>query len=203
MKIGILSESNHDTLIIKEIVLKIVTQINPNISADQISFYPYEVDTSILSKMKAAITSFFGGNAKVDFAVFGVDLDRETGRRVKVNQFINKQKKIDSDRVIYPLFSNPHIEELFFAEGGNAIKSVLTGLIHDQALPFSDLKPPKTRLKKLIKDFGPKELSTTAKELCQRIASKIDINHLAQNSKDFKKFKENFVLERSSGVNDN
>ncbi len=187
MRVGILSESKDDTAIIKELVIKIASEFVEPAQLEHISFVTHETGTFVIPKMSLATALFFNSRQRVDFAVFGVDLDGKKSRKLNVRKFVTDTLQLDVTIKIIPLFIEPHIEELFFSEGGNAIKGVLVDIKADEALPYSDMEP-KNRLRKLIKEFGPKDLSSTRTEIYQQIARKLRIDFLGQNNKDFKVF---------------
>ena len=198
MRIGILAESDYDTLILQELTKKVASQATPPIRS--VEFLPaHEAHGTVIPDMELASSLFFGGAKKVDCTLFGIDLDQNPRRRRIVNDFV--KVKAEGGLLIVPLFSDPHVEEILFADGGNAIKSVLIGLSPEAALPYGDL-PPKKRLQKLIRDFGPRELSLTDKDVYRSIAAAVDLDQLSRGSANFKRFRERFLRGISFGTID-
>ncbi len=185
MRIAILAESDYDTPILQELTQKVAATIQPPIDVEFLA--AYETGGTVIPKMEVASVLFFEGATPADCAVFGIDLDRIPSRRKTVSKFAST--KAQEGISVAPLFADPHIEEILFADGGHAIKRVLIGLSPETALPYAELEP-KSRLLKLIRDFGPRELSITTKDVYRSIASEMDVDQLARNSANFRRFKD-------------
>lgn len=192
MRVGICSESDYDTIVLSEIIRKLGIQHNPTIPVEFLN--PYEVGTTITSKMAAAAAIFFDTKQAADIVIFGVDLDGKRHRRLTVNSFVKRERTRNPDRRVVPLFIEPHLEGLFFAEGGNALKATLLGLSPTDPIPYPDLEP-KSRLRRLIKEFGSKDLSVTVKDIYGNLAHMLDLGQLSRNHSDFRRFEHRFVSD--------
>jgi hypothetical protein len=188
MRVGLLSESDYDTIVLTELVKKIAAGLEP---APVLEFaQPYEVGGTILTKMDAAATLFFTPKQHVVLAVFGVDMDGKRARKLTVTNFITSTEAQTPDRYIAALFIEPHLEALFFAEGGNALKAVLNRLDATQPIPYANMGDTKERLAKLITEFGSRDLSITKKDVYSEITRALDLDQLANNHPDFRRFRE-------------
>jgi len=193
MQIGILSEGKDDTTILKVLVRRILIDAF-NIPHDRIVFLgALETHTSILEKMPVAIETFFDNGGSADVVIFGVDLDNQQDRRRKrVRKFIENELAKNLARSIIPLYADPHIEAHFITEGGNAIKAVLTGLNPTNALPHSTALP-KSQIEKLIDEFAPASQLLTRTAIYAGISEALNLDLLARNNPDFRRFKEQLV----------
>ncbi|GEM_PF-5040877 len=191
MKIGILSESSDDSIILRELVSRVLAERASPVPREELLFLPpLEARTSILPKMEVATVIFFDGLDVADALVFGVDLDGDNSRRRKVRAFVQSEQEKNPNRIIVPLFVEPHIESIFFGEKGNCLKAVLTRLNPADPIPYDDMEP-KSRIARLIGEFGPLDVTFTRKEIYRDLTTKLDLDLLTRtrsgnNFRDFR-----------------
>jgi hypothetical protein len=192
MTIGILSENSDDSTVLKELARRIITEGTIAIPSEDLIFLPpLEARTSIMAKMQSAPILFFDGKVRADLIIFGVDLDGDASRRRRVAAFIKSEQQRDSNRVIVPLCMEPHLERIFFEDGGGSIKTIISKLPPADPIPYKEM-PPKYRLAKLIKEFGPDDVLSTRMEIYRQLTAGLDLRRLSQvkasviNFKNFK-----------------
>jgi len=181
MVIGILCESEYDF----EALVVIVRRFLADVVVIE-KFVPYSADGPIIGKLDAASTRFFKGYStsldKVDLAIYFSDLDGSELKKPQITHWISAHAKKYPERIIVPVFAEPHFEQWFLAET-DCLRSVMPDL--PQNIPYDDL-PPKRRLKKLGQKFTDTTLST--EDVVIQLAETVNLNSLKIREPEFKCF---------------